>query len=109
MPRATSIISPIASSLTAGTQLRLACVTSTPCGARGLHVDVADVDGNAADGDEIGQCGEQRRLAGRRPVGDDDLTALRSRVTSAGVASGSGPSCRTTSPSACRPARARAP
>ena len=23
--------------------------------ARGLHVDVADVDGNAADGDEIGQ------------------------------------------------------
>ena len=45
--------------------------------ARGRHVDVADVDGDALEGDEVGQRVEQRRLARRLAVGDDDRRSPR--------------------------------
>ena len=48
-------------------------------GAGRLHVDVADVDCDPADGDEVGQGGEDGGGARRRAVGNDDAAALRRR------------------------------
>ena len=44
--------------------------------ARGRHVDVADVDGAAQEGDELGRALEDRGETRRLAVRDDDLAAL---------------------------------
>ena len=47
-----------------------------PVAARGRDVDVADVDGAAQEGDELGRALEERSEARRLAVRDDDLAAL---------------------------------
>ena len=53
--------------------------------AGGVDVDVADVDGDAQEGDEVGSAGEEVRRARGLPVGDDNLAAARGLAQGAGV------------------------
>jgi len=108
MPRPASIISPIASSLTAGTQLRLAWVTSTPCA---LAASTSMLRMSTATRQTATRSGSAANSAASQGVARSATTMRQSRAaaTSAGVSSGPASSCRTTSPSACKPAKARAP
>ncbi len=107
-PRPTSIISPMASSLTADTQLRLALVTSTPCALAAstsmLRMSIATRDTDTRPGSAANSSAGQAVARSATMIWQDRAAAI-----SAGVSSGSCPSCSTTSPSARSPESARAP
>ena len=53
--------------------------------AGGVDVDVADVDGDAQEGGEVGGVGEKFGRPGGLPVGDDDVAAARGLAQGARV------------------------
>jgi hypothetical protein len=54
-------------------------------GARRRHVDVADIDRAAQEGDRVGRVAEERGGTGRLAVRHDDLAAARGRRQRIGI------------------------